>query len=64
LGLGKQLMLAIENTNERSHCKRFLLQAQTQAQEFYTQLGYTAEGSEFLDAGIPHREMNKLRTVG
>jgi predicted GNAT family N-acyltransferase len=64
LGLGKQLMLAIENANELSHCKRFLLQAQTHALEFYTQLGYTAESSEFLDAGIPHREMNKSKTVG
>jgi predicted GNAT family N-acyltransferase len=64
LGLGKQLMLAIEKASELSNCERFYLQAQTHALKFYEQLGYTAEGWEFQDAGIPHREMNKSRTVG
>jgi predicted GNAT family N-acyltransferase len=64
LGLGKQLMQAIENATELSHCKHFTQQAQTHALKFYVQLGYIAEGSEFLDAGIPHQVMSKSRTVG
>jgi predicted GNAT family N-acyltransferase len=64
LGLGHQLMMAIEIAPELSHCSRFTLQAQTHALKFYKQLGYIEDGPEFLDAGIPHREMNKLRLVG
>ena len=33
------------------------LGAQTHALEFYTRLGFVAEGPEFMDAGIPHRMM-------
>lgn len=63
VGLGKHLMLAIENAPELSRCERFTLQAQTHASKFYEQLGYIVEGSEFLDAGIPHLEMKKSRAV-
>lgn len=62
-GLGNQLMHAIEKAPELSKCKRLILQAQTHALNFYKQLGYIEEGPEFLDAGIPHREMNKLRVL-
>jgi predicted GNAT family N-acyltransferase len=64
LGLGIQLMSAIEIAPELSHCRRFTLQAQTHALKFYKQLGYVEEGPEFLDAGIPHREMTKSRVLG
>lgn len=33
------------------------LGAQTHALAFYEKLGFTAYGPEFMDAGIPHREM-------
>jgi ElaA protein len=33
------------------------LGAQTHALGFYEALGFTAEGPEYLDAGIPHRDM-------
>lgn len=33
------------------------LGAQTHALGFYEGLGFTAEGPEYLDAGIPHRDM-------
>lgn len=35
------------------------LSAQTQALAFYEKLGFEAEGAEFLDAGIPHRDMRR-----
>ena len=33
------------------------LGAQTHALGFYEALGFTAQGAEYLDAGIPHRDM-------
>ena len=33
------------------------LGAQTHALGFYEALGFTAEGPEYMDAGIPHRDM-------
>lgn len=33
------------------------LSSQTQAMGFYARLGFVAEGAEYLDAGIPHRDM-------
>ena len=62
-GLGNQLMQAIKKAPELSKCNRLILQAQTHALNFYKQLGYIEEGPEFLDAGIPHREMNKSRVL-
>jgi predicted GNAT family N-acyltransferase len=34
------------------------LNAQVKAIEFYERLGFTAEGPEFMDAGIAHRHMH------
>jgi predicted GNAT family N-acyltransferase len=42
-----------------SGIRRFMLDAQEQAMPFYASLGYVAEGTMFLDAGIPHRRMVK-----
>lgn len=36
-----------------------VLDSQTSAIAFYERLGFTAEGPEFLDAGIPHRFMRR-----
>jgi predicted GNAT family N-acyltransferase len=33
------------------------LNAQTHALGFYEQLGFRAQGEEFMEAGIPHRHM-------
>lgn len=33
------------------------LSSQTHALGFYERLGFVAEGAEYLDAGIPHRDM-------
>lgn len=56
-GIGVLLMqAAIEAARHAGHLQ-VALSAQVHALAFYTQLGFVAHGEEFLDAGIPHREM-------
>lgn len=38
-----------------------ILSAQTHAIPFYERYGFVAEGDPYLDAGIPHRTMRRLR---
>ncbi|AJC96556.1 GNAT family N-acetyltransferase [Staphylococcus hyicus] len=59
LGVGKQLMLFLENDALQQGYTQFKLGAQTHAIPFYEALGYTAYGDQFLDAGIPHYFMKK-----
>jgi predicted GNAT family N-acyltransferase len=40
-------------------CGELVLDAQVYVIPFYERLGFTAEGEEFLDAGIPHRRMRR-----
>jgi predicted GNAT family N-acyltransferase len=57
-GMGKALMLAaIAELRDRPGITEVRLGAQTHALGFYEALGFNADGPEFLDAGIPHREM-------
>lgn len=58
-GLGAQLMNECELKIKKLHGTKITLGAQLQALPFYEKQGYTAEGPEFIDAGIPHREMMK-----
>ncbi len=39
--------------------KKLKLHAQSYAVPFYEKLGYTVTSPEFMDAGIPHRAMEK-----
>ncbi|WP_106478626.1 GNAT family N-acetyltransferase [Phytohalomonas tamaricis] len=56
-GLGRELMQTIiEKARDRGH-DSVALAAQTHALDFYARLGFIAHGPEFLDAGIPHRDM-------
>ena len=56
-GLGRDLVLfAVEEFRHRG-ARQATLGAQTHALGFYEALGFTAVGPEFLDAGMPHREM-------
>lgn len=56
-GMGQALVLfAVEELTRRG-CSRAALGAQTYAVGFYEALGFAAIGPEFVDAGIPHREM-------
>ncbi len=57
-GMGKALMLAaIAEFRDRAGITEVRLGAQTHALGFYEALGFAADGPEFMDAGIAHREM-------
>ena len=56
-GLGRGLVLFAVDELRRRGASRATLGAQTQALGFYEALGFNAVGPEFLDAGMPHREM-------
>jgi predicted GNAT family N-acyltransferase len=57
-GMGKALMMAaIAECRGHLGLSEVRLGAQTYAIGFYQALGFVAEGPEFMDAGIPHREM-------
>jgi len=58
-GAGIQVMKECELQIKKLHGTKITLGAQLQAFSFYEKLGYTAKGPEFMDAGIPHREMTK-----
>lgn len=56
-GIGALLMRsAIEAARHAGHAQA-ALSSQVHALAFYQRLGFVAHGDEFLDAGIPHREM-------
>ncbi|NNF91454.1 MAG: GNAT family N-acetyltransferase, partial [Boseongicola sp.] len=54
---GKALVLFALDELRRQGASRAMLGAQTSATGFYEVLGFAAIGPEFIDAGIPHREM-------
>lgn len=57
-GVGRYLMRELMNyCTEQYPSFGIYLHAQTQRQAFYAHLGFTARGSIFMDAGIPHIEM-------
>lgn len=57
-GLGAALMrAAIAEFRKIPGVTKVKLGAQTHALGFYERLGFTATGPEYLDAGIPHRDM-------
>ncbi|MGG4439250.1 GNAT family N-acetyltransferase [Brevibacillus fortis] len=58
-GLGRQIMLAMEELAKQHGYDSLKLSAQTQAQQFYEKLGYQAFGDLFDDAGIEHIAMVK-----
>ncbi|MFC5406438.1 GNAT family N-acetyltransferase [Cohnella soli] len=61
LGVGKELLLAMEEDAKRSGYVATVLDSQCSAEGFYTKLGYTTISDEpFLDAGIQHVRMKKL----
>ncbi len=57
-GLGVALMRHAEAVSDAG---MLLLDAQVQALAFYEKLGYEAFGEVFMEAGILHRHMRKLR---
>ncbi|PJD93737.1 MAG: GNAT family N-acetyltransferase [Legionella sp.] len=57
-GLGRMLMLfMLKDIQQHPQVKRVTLGAQTHAICFYEKLGFTICSEEYLDAGIPHQDM-------
>jgi len=56
-GYGSMLLEHILQTARTAGFRKLYLHAQTSAISFYEKHGFSAHGSEFMDAGIPHREM-------
>ncbi|MBL9050798.1 MAG: GNAT family N-acetyltransferase [Tabrizicola sp.] len=59
-GLGAALIRsALEVLRAQAGVSEAYLGAQSHATGFYEKLGFSVEGEEFLDAGIPHRHMRR-----
>ena len=59
-GLGKKIMLAtMAAIDQRFPNKPIEISAQSYLLRFYTELGFSAFGEEYLEDGIPHRRMLK-----
>jgi len=56
-GYGSKLMRALMNHGLANGITHFYLHAQTSAQSFYENLGFKANGPEFIEAGIAHIRM-------
>jgi len=56
-GVGRLLMEAIEKTCRDKKIEIIMLSSQVQAIPFYERQGYIAEGEEYMDCDIPHRDM-------
>ena len=62
--LGKKLMLEIERYASENSRNRLILGAQDHAIGFYSALNYSIISEGYLDAGIPHHDMEKkLATI-
>lgn len=61
-GLGTTMMQEIIKQAKLLGYKQLELASQIQAIAFYERLGFESYGDEFMDAGIPHKNMRK--TIG
>jgi ElaA protein len=58
MGIGEALM---RHAQAATAAAKLLLDAQVQALAFYEKLGFTAFGAPFMEAGIAHVHMSKMR---
>ncbi len=57
-GLGKILMEhLLKDVGQTGRVAKAVLSSQSHAVAFYERLGFTVHGPEFIEAGIPHRDM-------
>lgn len=59
-GVGAALVQFTLGVARRANLANTSLNAQTHAIGFYERFGFVAEGDEFIDAGIPHRKMQRV----
>ena len=58
-GVGRALLDTLLVLANKSGYKEVRLHAQTHALDFYRKRGFTAQGEEFMEAGIPHFLMTR-----
>lgn len=58
-GVGTALLRALLRAARERGDREVVLSAQTHAMPFYEKEGFIAEGDEYDDAGIPHRQMRR-----
>jgi predicted GNAT family N-acyltransferase len=58
-GIGRVLINAAEDYARRNDYSEIMLHARKTAMNFYSGLGYTPEGDEYTEVGIPHYTMRK-----
>ena len=56
-GVGAQMLAVLIRMARMLGHREVVLSAQTHAVPFYRKHGFVEEGSEYMDAGIPHRDM-------
>lgn len=57
--LGQKMMVMLEDHARDAGLSKIRLNAQNHAVPFYEKIGYIVTSPEFMDAGIPHRVMEK-----
>jgi predicted GNAT family N-acyltransferase len=58
-GIGGEILARlVERAREAGH-RELMLSAQVHATAFYRMHGFVEEGAEYMDAGIPHRNMRR-----
>ena len=58
-GVGAAMLNALVGAARERGDKDVVLSAQTHARGFYMKFGFSSEGPEYPDAGIPHQAMRK-----
>jgi predicted GNAT family N-acyltransferase len=58
-GAGALLLQALIDEAQRRGMARVVLNAQTHALGFYARFGFSPEGDEYEEAGLPHRTMHR-----
>jgi predicted GNAT family N-acyltransferase len=59
-GVGALVMEHLMERARQRGDREVVLSAQTHAVGFYEKFGFVAEGDEYLDCDIPHRDMRKV----
>lgn len=58
-GVGGAVLAWLTDAARSRGIAEIVLSAQVDAISFYRRFGYTEEGDDFMDAGIPHRRMRR-----
>jgi predicted GNAT family N-acyltransferase len=58
-GVGSAILRALLDAARARGCTAHFLNAQTYAAPFYERFDFAREGTEFMDAGIPHQRMTR-----